>query len=219
MGAMTDTSDSQPQKSTWVPADKPPVPGPGLPGSAPSAPYPASGPSASYPPAPGAYPPPAPGAGYPPAPGAYPPPAPGGYPGAAPAAAPYPSAGYSNAPLGQQFQPAASGPKSGLAALFDFSFADYATPSIVKIVYVLTFVVNVLGWLGVTYLMFGVGSVGSYYGSGNSMLGVLTLLFGWVPALLNVATMRLALEFYLVTLRTHYAVTELKATLAGQDGA
>ena len=210
MGAMsTSNPENEPQKSSWVPADRSPVPNPGTPypGSAPSAPYPASAPSASYPPAPApGYPPlGTPTAGFPPAgPSAYP-------PAGGPAA--YPQGGYSNQP-GQPFAPAPAAPKSGFGALFDFSFADYATPSIVKLVYVLTFVVNVLGWLAATFVMFGMGSIGSYYGGGNSAVGVLTLLVGWVPALLNVATMRLALEFYLVTLRTHHSINDIKAGLA-----
>nr|NLI51688.1 DUF4282 domain-containing protein [Propionibacterium sp.] len=213
---MSNTSDSEP-KSTWAPSGRPPVPGSGLPGSAPSAPYPASAPSAPYPPGASGYPPAGPG--VPPAAPPYAQAGPSYPPASSAASAPYPQAGYSNQPLAAPFAPAPAVPKTGFAALFDFGFADYATPSIVKIVYALTFAVSVLGWLGVTYVMFGLGSLGSYYGSGNSALGVLTLLFGWVPALLNVATMRLALEFYLVTLRTHHVVNDLKATLAARHDA
>lgn len=251
------TSDNEPQKSSWTPAEKSPVPNPAAPppGSAPSAPYPAGAPSAPYPasspsadlPPTGAYP----GQPGPAAPGY--PSAPAGYPAASAGSASYPQGGYSNqppgygnapgysnapgygnapgvggapgygsapgygAPAGTPPRPVPAGPKTGIAALFDFSFSDYATPSIVKTVYVLTFVVNVLGWLAATWFMFSVGSMGAYYGSGVSGAGVLTLLVGWVPALLNIATMRLALEFYLITLRTNGAVTEIKAALAARS--
>lgn len=102
--------------------------------------------------------------------------------------------------------------KGGLTAIFDLSFRRYATPTVARIVYVLAAAVAVLAWLGWTILLFAVGgaanSATSYYTGGDGgggafiILGVLSLLFGWIIALLQIIAVRLALEFVLASIRT-----------------
>lgn len=90
-----------------------------------------------------------------------------------------------------------------LKALFDFSFTSYATPNLIKIVYIAAIALGVLYWLGMTIALFAAGSAPSAYGSsGTAIPGVLTLLFGWIPLLFWIAMMRLTLEFYLANVRT-----------------
>lgn len=72
------------------------------------------------------------------------------------------------------------------SALFDFSFRKYATPSIVKIVYILVTVVMVLGALVWTIT----GAAGVF--DVDPGLGILFLLLG-VPFILIALTLQLAL--------------------------
>lgn len=79
-------------------------------------------------------------------------------------------------------------------ALFDFSFTNYATPSIVRIIYVLAIVFGTLAWLvaAVTMLASGRGTV---------ML-VLVIALGWIPLLLWISILRVGLELALASVRT-----------------
>lgn len=116
-------------------------------------------------------------------PGQYPPagPPPGGnqpgYPGAYP-----PPRGDSSG--GQQ-------PPSLLGALFDFGFNRFATPSVIKVVYIIGFVI-----IGLFYLFAVVA--GFYRGVG---LGILALVGGAVGALFYLILLRITLEFYYAVVR------------------
>ena len=125
---------------------------------------------------------------------------------------PYPPAPpYAAAPYGQP--PAAPRQDANpLAALFDFGFTKFATPGIVKIVYLMSVVVAVLGWLMVVMSGFGMGRLG-----GGSTAGIIALLFGWIPALLFVAYMRFVLEAIVAVIRIHDRVNEIAER--GKDDA
>ncbi len=211
MSAMTTPSnESQGQQagqsgSHWAPASG------GVPQQSYSPQYPAQGYPSGAPdsfPAQGAYPA-----------GAYPASAQSGsYPASAQSAA-YPPGYGAYGPQGQTGFPPPGMPttavvarKDGFGALFDFAFNTFATPSLAKLVYVLAVVLNVLVWLGYSIML--LGNTGSMYMPGTSMLGVLCLLFGWIPALLNIAMMRLILEFFVVQFRSHAHLRDIKDALS-----
>lgn len=106
------------------------------------------------------------------------------------------------------YAPAAQRPSSGgLAQLFDFQFQGYATPALVKIVYILSVAGAGLLWLMWIVAGFAVGS--TPFSRPNPTVGVMALLFGWIPALLGVAYTRFLLEFYLATIRTSTKLDEI----------
>jgi hypothetical protein len=86
-------------------------------------------------------------------------------------------------------------------AAFDFGFNSYATPGLVKIIYVLATILAVIWWIGGTIMTFITGaaitSLGNPYGGGGAggiVLGVFALLLGWIPALLWLLLVRIVLE-------------------------
>lgn len=129
--------------------------------------------------------------------------APSGAPDPYAAQQPYPPA----PPYAAQYGPPPAAPRQDanpLAALFDFGFTKFATPGIVKIVYLLSVVVAGLGWLTVVVSGFGMGRY-----AGGAMMGTVALLFGWIPALLFVAYMRFILEAIVAVIRIHDRVNEI----------
>lgn len=89
---------------------------------------------------------------------------------------------------GAQFQ--AEG-KNFFSALFDYSFSSFATPGLIRILYIIGTVLIGLGWLGLTITQF-------YFGV---LPGLLTFIFGAVVALFYLAFMRVSLEFFYAVVR------------------
>lgn len=131
-------------------------------------------------------------------------------------------AGYPQGGFGQQ--PGQPGPWNGgpqqpkdanpLKAAFDFGFGSYATPGIVKIVYIVGIALAVLWYL---FLIIGGFQIGaprdSGYGistPGTPILGILAILFGWIPAVFSILVLRLALEQVLASVRTATDVRVLR---------
>ena len=81
---------------------------------------------------------------------------------------------------------------STIAALFDFSFSSFATPGLIKLLYVMGMVLLVIAWLGYTIVAFAAGGAG---------LGFAALFLGAVLVLFYVAFLRLILEFYFAVVR------------------
>jgi Domain of unknown function (DUF4282) len=77
--------------------------------------------------------------------------------------------------------------KGFFGSLFDFSFNNFVTPKIVKVVYVLVVLFTTLALLFSTIAMFSV----------NGGLGVAELIFGTIFAILYLAVFRMVLEFFL----------------------
>lgn len=94
------------------------------------------------------------------------------------------------------------------SALFDFSFRKYATPSIVKIVYILVTVVMVLGAL--VWIITGAAGVFDV----DPGLGVLFLLLGvpfiLVALVLQLALFRVLLEASLALIRSAQSLQNLE---------
>lgn len=123
---------------------------------------------------------------YPPPPGAYgqqPP----GPPGPPPGWGGPPSAG--GGPGGPGGMPT---PAGAFSALFDFSFNSFATPGLIRLMYIVGTVLIGLGWLGFT---------GAAFFSQGVVAGILTLLIGAVVALFYLAFLRVLLEFYYAVVR------------------
>jgi hypothetical protein len=112
------------------------------------------------------YPPP--GAGFGQQPGWGPPPGPGG--------------GYGGAPPAQ---------KSPFSALFDLSFTTFATPALIKLLYIMGMVLLGIAWIGYTIVGFTV----------NAGLGLLALVLGGVLVLFYLAFLRLMMEFFFAVVR------------------
>lgn len=129
-----------------------------------------------------------------------------------------PAGGYGQGGFGQQ-QPWTNHPQQSkdanpLKAAFDFSFGTYATPGIVKIVYIVGIVLAVLWYLLAIVAGFQVGAPRDFgFGvetPGTAVPGVLAILFGWLPAAFFVLVLRLALEQVLSSVRTATDVRVLR---------
>jgi hypothetical protein len=120
----------------------------------------------------------------PPYPGSFgqePPPGWGSYPPPGPA-------GYGGPPVG----PGPQGEAKGFfAALFDFSFDSFATPAVVKVLYIIGMVL-----LGLAYVVAVIG--GFTQGAG---MGLLFLVGGAIVVLFYLTLFRIMLEFYYAVVR------------------
>ncbi|WP_420115024.1 DUF4282 domain-containing protein [Pseudactinotalea sp.] len=131
----------------------------------------------------------------------------------------YPQGGYGQQP-GQPGQPGpwGGGPQqprdaNPIKAAFDFSFGSYATPGLVKIVYIVGMVLAALWYLGIIIAGFQLGAPReTMFGSspGSAVPGILAILFGWIPAAFFILVMRLALEQVLSSVRTAVDVRVLR---------
>ena len=99
----------------------------------------------------------------------------------------YPGSGQSpapgGAPTGWQTER-----KGFFGALFDFGFNHFVTPSIIKVLYVLGFVVISLVYVVIAF-------------STSVPLGFGALLLGWIIPLFYLAFWRVMLEFFLAVVR------------------
>jgi hypothetical protein len=79
------------------------------------------------------------------------------------------------------------------AALFDYSFSSFATPGLIRVLYIIGTVLIGLGWLFYT-ISFG-------FLLGGALAGLLLLIFGGIGALFALAFLRINLEFYYAVVR------------------
>jgi hypothetical protein len=113
-----------------------------------------------------------------------PPPAWGGYPQPGQQPGPY------GPPPGQPGSPQAPG-NSPFAALFDFEFNTFATPAVVKILYIVGMILLGLVYIGLLISGFAQG-VG---------IGLITLIGGGVAVLFYLIFFRVTLEFFYAVVR------------------
>jgi hypothetical protein len=76
-------------------------------------------------------------------------------------------------------------------ALFDFSFNNFVTPTIIRVLYVL----GLIG-IAIIYLTFVITSFLQ-----NTIQGILALLFGLIISFIYLALWRVVLEFFLAVVR------------------
>lgn len=98
--------------------------------------------------------------------------------------------------------------------MFDFSFRSFVTLSFAKVIFIVAIVIACLWWLFAIISGFGMASIGdalSPYrsGGGTVILGVLALLFGWIPPAIFLILVRLGLEFSVATIRTAQNTSQL----------
>ncbi len=170
-----------------------PTPGYGAPPPPPPPPPPAGSMPQSTPPStsPSAPPPASPPSGYGPS-------SPGSY-SAAPTGpfASSPGGPSTPPPTGQSFgssltPPTADQAKGFFAKLFDLSFSSFVTPSVVKVLYVVSIVLVVIGWLGYSIAAFRL----------NAFVGLLVLVIvGPLFALFWLILLRVTLELYIAVIR------------------
>ncbi|GAB3711218.1 DUF4282 domain-containing protein [Mariniluteicoccus flavus] len=99
-------------------------------------------------------------------------------------------------------------------ALFDFGFTRYATPTLVKVYYIVGIVIGALYWLGGALMMMVMGSAASVYSSGSGSGGVaafIWLLFGAPVFFFYVIALRVQLEMMLAMVRTNQDTKVIRA--------
>lgn len=114
--------------------------------------------------------------------------------------------GYTPPSFGAQqqapgYSPTASQGAGFFKALFDLSFSNFITLTFAKIIYVVLIAVSILVWLAFMLM-------GFYY---DSTMGFLIILFGWIPAVVNVVLVRLGLESSVALIRVAQNTSDLVA--------
>ena len=92
-----------------------------------------------------------------------------------------------------------------VATAFDFSFSKYATPGLIKILYILFVVFLALSYSVEVILWFLMSPI----------LGLLVLIFGLIPALFVILVVRMGLEVSMATVRTAIDVRALRDRYVG----
>lgn len=87
----------------------------------------------------------------------------------------------------------------------DYSFSTYQTPKLAKLIYILATIVAAVLWLSRAIIPLAAGihahSLDATTGGGEITIGILILVFGWIPALLGLLLIRVALEAALALIR------------------
>lgn len=105
--------------------------------------------------------------------------------------------------------------------IFDFGFTRYATPSVVKILYVLGIVVGGLGWLlsGLFWIWIGAAMTAlNPYGSdsgGTTLIAILSWLFGLIPLFFWITGLRVSLEYALAVIRINQDTKVIREKMEG----
>lgn len=128
------------------------------------------------------------------------------------------AAGYQQQPVtpgaGWNIPPQPPRDASPIKAAFDLSFNNYATPGIVKIVYVVGIVLTALGYVFGVIAAFISGAPRDYgmgiRSDGSVLPGILMLVFGWIPGAFFILLLRVALEMTLSSVRTAMDVRVLR---------
>ncbi|WP_147919663.1 DUF4282 domain-containing protein [Ruania zhangjianzhongii] len=79
--------------------------------------------------------------------------------------------------------------------MFDFSFRHFITISFAKVIFVVAIVIACLEYLFLLFYGFRMGGRGI-------LMGVVMLLFGWIPPAILLIIVRLGLEFSVANIRT-----------------
>jgi len=105
-------------------------------------------------------------------------------------------------------------------ALFDFSFSNFVTLKFAKVLYIIGIALNVLLWLGgalVGFVVAGIAAANTYNGGVLFLAPSLGLLFGWLPAFVNVVILRVVLEFVVASVRTAQNTAHMAKTSPEQQ--
>lgn len=128
-----------------------------------------------------------------------------------------PSAAAWGAGAQQPQPPRDAGP---IKAAFDLSFNSWATPGLVKIVYIVGIVLVAVSYVISVISMFVAGLPRDYgFGvesEGTVVPGILTLVFGWIPGAFFILLLRVGLEQVLSNVRT---ATDIRVLRTRSDAA
>ena len=110
--------------------------------------------------------------------------------------------------------------KSDFWDAFDFSFESYATPAVVKVVYMLTVICCVLAYVGTAFMAFAIflpdQDIGGFFKySGSAFPGILALVLGWIPGFILILVARVSFEQALATVRTAIDARALRNRYVG----
>lgn len=137
--------------------------------------------------------------------------------GGAPFAQPQQPGAPSYAPQGSgPWAPAQRAPRDAnpIRAALDLSFGSYATPGIVKVVYVVGIALGALVYIGWVLSAFSFTAMVAESpfsdGGGSPLFGILVLLFGWIPVAFWILVLRVGLEMALANVRTATDVRALR---------
>jgi hypothetical protein len=103
---------------------------------------------------------------------------------------------------------------------FDFTFDQYATPAVVKVIHMLTVILCVVVYIGTVFLAFAIflpdqNIAGYYKVTGTPFPGILAIILGWIPAFIIVLWTRIMLEQALATVRTAIDARALRIRYVG----
>ena len=102
---------------------------------------------------------------------------------------------------------------------FDFSFESYATPAVVKVVYMLIVILCVLAYVGTVLMAFAIFMPDQdFLGTkvpGSAFPGILALVLGWIPGFILILVARVSFEQALATVRTAIDVRALRTRYVG----
>ncbi len=91
-------------------------------------------------------------------------------------------------------------------AAFDFTFTRYATPGLIKIMYVLSMIVIALYYMAIVIAGFA---------AGGPFLGIVAIIAGLIPAFLSLLGIRAGLEAMMATVRTAIDIRALRDRYVG----
>ncbi|OYN84124.1 DUF4282 domain-containing protein [Parenemella sanctibonifatiensis] len=128
----------------------------------------------------------------------------------APSSNPYAASMY-NSPVGGEDDDLDENP---FTAMFDFSFQKFATPSLIKIAYILWIVLSALGALSYVGIIFIGMAVNDQAGLGI-LLSLLALVGFAIGFFLYTALIRMSLEALIATVRTAQEVRKIRIKLEG----
>lgn len=130
-----------------------------------------------------------------------------------PVGAPHDAPGYDQGTVQGPAQRDRQQSKGFFGALFDFSFSHYVTISFAKVIYILGIIVSLLLWIFWIITGFASGAVG--FGDYNAVPGILAVVFGWIPVVINILVIRVVLEFAVAMIRTAQNTTDLSQRAVG----
>lgn len=98
-------------------------------------------------------------------------------------------------------------------ALFDFSFSSFITVQFAKFIYIINIAIAALIYF--VFVIAGFSGMGEDVGAGI-LFGFGILLFGWIPALLQIVSVRLALEGMIAVIRIAQNTAAIREATAGK---
>ncbi|WKD61615.1 hypothetical protein CCICO_07995 [Corynebacterium ciconiae DSM 44920] len=113
-----------------------------------------------------------------------------------------------------QFSGVGAESKNFVQALFDLSFSSFITIKFAKAIHLVNMILALLGYAFWVFI-WTVMADDSVLGMAASFFSIITLLFGWIPALVQIVVVRLALEMNIALVRTAQNTSALREATIG----